>query len=517
SRDGSRRELEESFAAPRTPVEKALAKIWAEVLNLDRVGSNDNFFELGGHSLKAMQLVSKISRKMNIDCSVKLLFAHPTVSSLAAAIDNPDRSGPYPGGARLETSRQGITEEPPPTASGWRESSYITIERRPLLSLFAAGKIRPVDAAAIGYLPDAFTGYTGLTRAEILHDWYDELPTMAAISEMFLGRIATIVLPLFACELYRRQDVLVRMLIEALEVAKRIGARMVSLTGLIPSATNYGQALGEALAGRDDLPRFTTGHATTAAAMVLAIERILREAGRDLKQERMGFLGLGSIGLTVLRLMLRCLPHPKEIILCDVYSRHDSLCDIREEITSAMGFHGLARVVESKQSVPAEFYDATFIVGATNVPEVIDIELVRPGTILVDDSAPHCFSVERTLDRFQKQEDILFTAGGVLQLPQPIRRLRYLPRFVAKKANSQYLKAVHTPSPLQIGSCVLSGLLAARFQELAPTVGPADLGSCIQYRERLGDLEIQAAELHCRDFLLPEESVRDFGQRFGWK
>ncbi|MGH7824891.1 MAG: amino acid adenylation domain-containing protein, partial [Candidatus Binatia bacterium] len=42
SRDGSRRELEESFAAPRTPVEKALAKIWAEVLNLDRVGSNDN-------------------------------------------------------------------------------------------------------------------------------------------------------------------------------------------------------------------------------------------------------------------------------------------------------------------------------------------------------------------------------------------------------------------------------------------------------------------------------------------
>jgi hypothetical protein len=371
-----------------------------------------------------------------------------------------------------------------------------------------------VDSVSIGYLPEHLPEQSGLSPAEIIRDWYGELPTLTTISETFLGRIGSIILPLFASELYRSQDALVGVLIEAFEMAKKLGSRMVSLTGLIPSATNYGQALRAALAGREDLPKFTTGHATTAAAMVLATERILREAGRNLAEERMGFLGLGSIGVTVLRLMLRCLPHPREIILCDVYSKHDSLVKIRKEIQSDLGFCSRARIVESKQGIPAEFYDATFIVGATNVPEVIDIGLVRPGTILVDDSAPHCFSVGRTMDRFQKQADILFTAGGVLQLPQPIRRLRYLPRFVEKKATSQYLKIALNPNLLQIGSCVVSGLLAARCQELAPTVGLADQSSCIQHYERLAELGFQAAELHCRDFILSEESVRHFRQRY---
>jgi hypothetical protein len=354
-----------------------------------------------------------------------------------------------------------------------------------------------------------------LSRGEIIHDWYEELPSLIAVSETFLGRIGTIVLPLFASELYRSQDVVVRGLIDAMEVAARVGARMVSLTGLLPSATNYGKALEAAVAGRRDLPQFTTGHATTAGAMVLATEKILREAARDLAQERIGFLGLGSIGTTVLRLMLKCLPHPREIILCDVYGRREALCDIREETKSALGFRGLVRLVESKQSVPVEFYEATFIVGATNVPEIIDLGLLRPGTLLVDDSAPHCFSVEPTLERFQKHADVLFTAGGMLQLPQPMRRLRHLPRFVQKRASAQYLKAVYEPNLSQIGGCVLSSLLSARFPELAPTIGLADQRDCLQYYERLHELGFKAPTLHCQDFVLSEDSVRHFRQRFG--
>jgi predicted amino acid dehydrogenase/acyl carrier protein len=510
-------DLEGTLVAHRTALEESLAKSWGEVLKVRQVGTHDNFFELGGHSLKAMELVSKISTALNIDLPVKLLFAYPTISSLAEAINNLTPSYQANGPACIDPVDHPVPNVPSAVVSRRRDfnSKSMTIERRPLLSLFAAGKIEPVDAAAIGYLPDGLPEQTGLTRDEIIQDWYQQLPSVTAIQATFLGRIATIILPLFASELYLNQDGLVAALIEALEVANKLGARLVSLTGLLPSATNYGQALEIAMAGREDLPKFTTGHATTAATVVLAIERILEEAGRDFARERVGFLGLGSIGVATLRLMLSRVPHPREIILCDVYSRHDLLVKIVEEITSVLGFRGLAKIVESKQSVPSEFYDATFMVGATNVPEVIDIGLVRPGTILVDDSAPHCYSIRRTVERFQKQQDILFTEGGMLQFPQPTHRLRYIPHFVEKRASAQYLKSVFEPNPLRIGGCVLSSLLARPFQDLPPTIGIADLISCLQYHALLRQLGFKAAELHCRDFVLPQESIRNFRRGFG--
>jgi acyl carrier protein len=81
---------EPEHAPPRTPMERALAKAMAEVLNLDRVGLNDNFFDLGGHSLLAVQLINRIRHDLNIDPSLRQLFETPTVSGLAlAALENP--------------------------------------------------------------------------------------------------------------------------------------------------------------------------------------------------------------------------------------------------------------------------------------------------------------------------------------------------------------------------------------------------------------------------------------------
>ena len=61
--DQNRPEAEESYVAPRTPVEELLAEIWAEVLKLDKVGVHDNFFELGGHSLLATQVISRVRKR----------------------------------------------------------------------------------------------------------------------------------------------------------------------------------------------------------------------------------------------------------------------------------------------------------------------------------------------------------------------------------------------------------------------------------------------------------------------
>src|SRR5262249_35420485 len=150
-----------------------------------------------------------------------------------------------------------------------------------------------------------------------LDGWFRGAPKMRSIFTTPVGRIGHIILPLLSTELYEDPGNLLDAVAAALELAADLGAQSVSLTGLIPSATDYGRAVARRAAGRKDLPRVTTGHATTSAAVVMAIERILAESRRRLSAERVGFLGIGSIGLTSLRLMLEVMPHPREILLCD--------------------------------------------------------------------------------------------------------------------------------------------------------------------------------------------------------
>ncbi len=78
--------------APRTPTEEILAGLWAQLLNVERVGIRDSFFDLGGHSLLATQAVSRVRAVLGVDLPLRELFAHPTVEALAARIDALARS-----------------------------------------------------------------------------------------------------------------------------------------------------------------------------------------------------------------------------------------------------------------------------------------------------------------------------------------------------------------------------------------------------------------------------------------
>ena len=68
---------------PRTPVEEILAKIWAEILKLDKVGIHDNFFHLGGHSLLATKLISRVRDTFKLDLPLRSVFEAPTIRGLA--------------------------------------------------------------------------------------------------------------------------------------------------------------------------------------------------------------------------------------------------------------------------------------------------------------------------------------------------------------------------------------------------------------------------------------------------
>jgi acyl carrier protein len=509
-----RPELEGAFVAPRDELERRLAGIWEEVLGLEQVGVHDDFFELGGHSLLAARLALMLSAALDVDISIRLLLTHPTVEALADTVEQlrRDREGSSPTRAVPSTGAP-----MPPLAHPGADSASCTqrIERRPLLSLFAARRLAPVDAAALTYLPDDLPARASFPREEIRALWYDELPTVTAVTETFLGRIAHITLPRFTLELYEDQDDLLGLIAEALATAGGLGARAVSLTGLIPSATDYGCAIAARIGQQAGLPEITTGHAATAATVVLTTERLLEAAGRSLADAHLGVLGWGSIGRASLRLLLRALPHPSAITVCDVYGIKDRADDIRQELADEVGYRGSLRVVESRGEVPAEFYESTVMLGATNVADVLDVSRLRPGTVIVDDSGPHCFSVPEAVQRLGEAGDILFTEGGVLRSPHPVERVRYLPRAAERTASASYLESIARHDPRRITGCVLAGLLCARFPDLGPTVGQADDSSCAKHYERLRQLGFTAAEPHCAEHVLAPEAIQGFRQRFG--
>jgi amino acid adenylation domain-containing protein/non-ribosomal peptide synthase protein (TIGR01720 family) len=76
---------DESYVAPQGAVEQALARIWGEVLQRDRVGAEDNFFELGGDSILSIQVVSRAAQE-GLALTPRQLFENPTVSGLAAVV-----------------------------------------------------------------------------------------------------------------------------------------------------------------------------------------------------------------------------------------------------------------------------------------------------------------------------------------------------------------------------------------------------------------------------------------------
>jgi amino acid adenylation domain-containing protein len=98
----------DTFEEPATASELAIAALWGELLEVDRVGRNDNFFALGGHSLLAARLVGRVSKQFDVELPLCAFLQEPTVAALAMEIEADDRE-PEPELPPL-VSRTGVRE-----------------------------------------------------------------------------------------------------------------------------------------------------------------------------------------------------------------------------------------------------------------------------------------------------------------------------------------------------------------------------------------------------------------------
>ncbi len=149
------------YVAPSGEAEERMARLWEEILEVERVGATDDFFALGGHSLLAIKLFAAIADEFGVSAPLSILFEAPTVEALTARIVAAAGTDEAPSPPPVVTIRPGGDRPPlfcfPP--AGGNVMVYEPMARafdgeRPILGIQAPGAdgtvepLRTIDALA---------------------------------------------------------------------------------------------------------------------------------------------------------------------------------------------------------------------------------------------------------------------------------------------------------------------------------------------------------------------------------
>jgi amino acid adenylation domain-containing protein len=105
-------EQHNSFVVPTTELERSLARIWQELLHVEKVSIDQNFFELGGHSLLLIKMQSRLESVLGYRVPVLDLFQHPTIRSLAKYLRQmPDHTDERDANERGQMQREAIVRQ----------------------------------------------------------------------------------------------------------------------------------------------------------------------------------------------------------------------------------------------------------------------------------------------------------------------------------------------------------------------------------------------------------------------
>jgi non-ribosomal peptide synthetase component F len=117
--DGSRPELDSTFVAPASEIERRIAEVWRRVLGVDRVGLRDSFFDLGGHSLLLVEVHDELRAFAARPVSVVDLFRHPTIEALAGFLAGGEDRSAFDGvEQRARRQRSAVANAARPEGAG---------------------------------------------------------------------------------------------------------------------------------------------------------------------------------------------------------------------------------------------------------------------------------------------------------------------------------------------------------------------------------------------------------------
>ncbi|WP_196223272.1 non-ribosomal peptide synthetase, partial [Roseibium sp. RKSG952] len=148
-----------AYEAPRTGTEQLVARVYAEVLGVARVGRGDGFFAMGGNSLGAVHLVTRLEEVSGKTVAIRDLFEAPTVKDIARRMDEgkTDYTPLIPLGRSSEsrgTAPRTLICFPPAAglAFPYGQASVLEAWRR-------FGDVVAVQARGYGRKEEAFTSY----------------------------------------------------------------------------------------------------------------------------------------------------------------------------------------------------------------------------------------------------------------------------------------------------------------------------------------------------------------------
>jgi acyl-coenzyme A synthetase/AMP-(fatty) acid ligase/acyl carrier protein len=95
------------FIAPKSNTEKIIARIWKEILELEKVGVADNFFEIGGTSLDIIRVTNRMKESLNRDIPMVHIFQYPNIGALAEYFDREESENGFSGDDRLDAVERG--------------------------------------------------------------------------------------------------------------------------------------------------------------------------------------------------------------------------------------------------------------------------------------------------------------------------------------------------------------------------------------------------------------------------
>ncbi|MCA7950673.1 hypothetical protein LGM43_10345 [Burkholderia seminalis] len=349
--------------------------------------------------------------------------------------------------------------------------------------------------------------WAGTLDGDALADLLDCLqPVYGEIIEAKGINIGILFLPILAQDMIdprKRASSRRRMENEGLAKAAAMGARHVCLGGLTGALTHYGRRI-EARSKELDI-ELTTGHAVTSVSIVRQVDKALSESGLNGSDVALAILGVGSVGAGVARLLARSssATRPAELILVDTLQQQDRLRAIAGEVAACSSMRVSVEVLPTRHALPDDsrcYRDANVIVSAVSTPSILDIDLVRAGTILIDDSQPYCWNRDAAWARVRARGDILPCDAGLVD----VREIAYRSFFPFDFSDD-----VGHGSAVS-WSCLAEGLLRASLPQLVSNIGEADATQLLAYEQAFDNMKFGIPPLQCGKHVLDVAAFRRF-------